>query len=232
MHISRISSPIAFVVALGAACGCNGLLIDNSVASVEIAPRAVELVPGDSTKITATILGPDGSPVSRPVIRWSSSDSTIVQVSASGTVRPIRGGTAVVTAAAGRYSDSGLVRGVYPPLSGVIEYAHRAFGGIFPENTLTAVNGAFERGANGVEVDVRLSSDGLPVVMHDPTVDRTTNGHGEVDQLTFGQLRSLDACARAGGQWPPCQVPTPFEVLSAAQHRGRVILDLKGPWPS
>lgn len=73
--------------------------------------------------------------------------------------------------------------------------AHRGASAGAPENTLAAFGLAAEEGANGVELDVRLSADGNVAVIHDATVDRTTNGTGAVSHLTTEQLRSLDAGA-------------------------------------
>lgn len=71
--------------------------------------------------------------------------------------------------------------------------AHRGASTGAPENTLAAFGLAAEEGAHGVELDVRLSADGNVVVIHDATVDRTTDGTGAVAALTTGELRSLDA---------------------------------------
>ncbi|RLI46366.1 glycerophosphodiester phosphodiesterase, partial [Candidatus Bathyarchaeota archaeon] len=70
---------------------------------------------------------------------------------------------------------------------------HRGAAGLEPENTLRSVRRAIELGVDRVETDVRVSRDGRLVIMHDETVDRTTNGHGYVSELTFDELRSLDA---------------------------------------
>ncbi len=72
--------------------------------------------------------------------------------------------------------------------------AHRGGGRLAPENTLAAFTSAVEDwGADMLELDVRLTSDGVVVVIHDATVDRTTNGKGAVSDLTFAELRALDA---------------------------------------
>ncbi|MBN1997180.1 glycerophosphodiester phosphodiesterase [candidate division KSB1 bacterium] len=74
--------------------------------------------------------------------------------------------------------------------------AHRGASGSAPENTLAAVKKAKTDGAHIVEIDVRLSQDLVPVLMHDATIDRTTNGHGPVNSFTFEQLEQFDA-----GSW-------------------------------
>jgi len=74
--------------------------------------------------------------------------------------------------------------------------AHRGASAEAPENTLAAFNLALQQGADGVELDVRLSADGVPVVIHDVRLERTTNGAGRVDALGARELRRLDA-----GSW-------------------------------
>ncbi|MBE0591507.1 MAG: glycerophosphodiester phosphodiesterase [Gemmatimonadales bacterium] len=83
---------------------------------------------------------------------------------------------------------------------------HRGASGEFPENTLLAFERAVEQGADALEFDVRLARDGAVVVIHDATLDRTTNGAGPVRDRTLPELRALDA---GGGQ----RVPTLEEVL-------------------
>lgn len=78
-----------------------------------------------------------------------------------------------------------------PSLRPVI--AHRGASGSCPENTILALDRALQDGADALEFDVRVSADGVPVVIHDPTVDRTTNGVGQVRALTVAQLERLDA---------------------------------------
>lgn len=84
--------------------------------------------------------------------------------------------------------------------------AHRGASAHAPENTLAAFKLAMEQGADGIELDVKRSASGEVVVMHDETVDRTTNGSGAVHQLSLQALRMLDA-----GQGQP--VPTLDEVI-------------------
>jgi glycerophosphoryl diester phosphodiesterase len=102
---------------------------------------------------------------------------------------------------------------------------------VFPENTLIAVNGAIKLGADGIEVDVALTGDDVPIVMHDQSVNRTTNGTGSVRDLSLAQIRALDACSWKGAQWSSCQVPLAEEVIAAVRGHAYLILDLKGPWP-
>jgi glycerophosphoryl diester phosphodiesterase len=85
-------------------------------------------------------------------------------------------------------------------------YGHRGASAERPENTLAAFRRAVELGAAGIELDVHLSGDGVPVVIHDATLDRTTDGTGPVDGRTAAELAALDA---GGGEG----VPTLAQVL-------------------
>ncbi len=94
--------------------------------------------------------------------------------------------------------------------------AHRGASFFEPENTLRALKRAVEMGADMVEVDVRLSRDGELVVMHDPTLDRTTDGRGRVEDMTLGELKRLNA---GRGEL----IPTLQEVIEAVRGTGLVI---------
>ncbi len=89
------------------------------------------------------------------------------------------------------------------PGGDVCVVAHRGGRHHWPENTMRAFRGALDSGAHVLELDVRLSADGIPVVMHDETVDRTTDGTGRVQGFTLEELRRLDA----GYSWSPPGVP-------------------------
>lgn len=80
-----------------------------------------------------------------------------------------------------------------PPPSRPIVYAHRGGAGLRPENTLAAFDHGLELGADGLEFDVHLSRDGVVVVHHDATLERTTNGRGAVAERTAAELEALDA---------------------------------------
>jgi len=95
---------------------------------------------------------------------------------------------------------------------------HRGAAGLEPENTLRSIRRAIEIGVDRVEIDVRVTKDGRLVVIHDETVDRTTNGHGYVRDMTFEEIRKLDA---GKGE----KVPTLEEALNLT--RGKVILQIE-----
>jgi len=97
--------------------------------------------------------------------------------------------------------------------------AHRGEHLSHTENTLPAFQAAIEAGADYFELDVRTTSDGKLVLMHDATVDRTTNGKGRVSELTFDDIRAL----RAGSE----VIPTFEEALALARGRIQVYVDCK-----
>lgn len=102
-------------------------------------------------------------------------------------------------------------------------FAHRGGGGLFPENTIEAFKYSVDLGVDVLELDVHSTSDGKLVVLHDRSVDRTTNGQGNVSDLTLDDLKKLDAGYKFttdGGQTFPFRgkgitVPTLEEVFAA-----------------
>lgn len=105
--------------------------------------------------------------------------------------------------------------------------AHRSNSGHSPENTLVGINQAFDEGADHIEVDVRISSDGELVLMHDETVNRTTDGMGPVSAMSLSVLKKLDAGSWFSPLYAGEQVPTLIEALKAAKGRGKLLLDVK-----
>ncbi|MFI9647756.1 glycerophosphodiester phosphodiesterase family protein [Streptomyces sp. NPDC052040] len=107
--------------------------------------------------------------------------------------------------------------------SGTRDIGHRGAPGLAPENTVASFEAAAAHGADYVETDVQFTKDGQPVIMHDETVDRTTNGTGRVDQLTAEQISRLTI--KGGGR-----VPTLQQALAAVRPRSvRLLLEIKGP---
>ncbi|GBC71113.1 Glycerophosphodiester phosphodiesterase [Candidatus Calditenuaceae archaeon HR02] len=103
--------------------------------------------------------------------------------------------------------------------------AHRGFSGRFPENTLRAVKEALRLGVDGIEVDVRVTRDGVVILMHDETVERTTNGSGRVRDLTWSEIRRLDAGSWKGEEFRGEPVPRLDDVL--AETAGRIVLHIE-----
>ncbi|HEX9075950.1 MAG TPA: glycerophosphodiester phosphodiesterase family protein, partial [Anaerolineae bacterium] len=106
--------------------------------------------------------------------------------------------------------------------------AHRGASNWAPENTLAAFQRACALGADGIELDVTLTRDGVPVVIHDDTVDRTTNGKGAVAQMTLEEIRSLDAGSWYSAEFRGEKIPTLAGVLQAVGQCGLVDIELKG----
>ena len=100
--------------------------------------------------------------------------------------------------------------------------AHRGAMCYAPENTLAAFEKAIECGTYRIELDVRLSRDGEVVVMHDATVDRTTDGTGAVAEMSLAQLKRL----RVGGTEP---IPTLAETLQCVRGRSLLLVEIKPP---
>ena len=92
--------------------------------------------------------------------------------------------------------------------------AHRGANSLAPENTISAFSAARDHGANGIEMDVKLTADGQVVVMHDQTVDRTTDGHGLLRNFRLDDLRRLDAGSWFDRAFAGEQVPTLDEVFA------------------
>jgi len=99
---------------------------------------------------------------------------------------------------------------------------HRGAAGLEPENTLRSIRKAIDLGVDRVEIDVRVTRDGRLVVIHDETVDRTTNGHGYVNELTLDEIRKLNA---GKGE----KVPTLEEVLEITRGKVELQIELKVP---
>jgi glycerophosphoryl diester phosphodiesterase len=108
---------------------------------------------------------------------------------------------------------------------------HRGAMGHCPENTMTSFRRAVELGADWIEFDIHLSSDGAAVVIHDETLERTTNGKGAVGRHTLEQLRHLDAGSWFGPEHAGERIPTLPQVLDWAREAGTFVdVELKsGP---
>jgi glycerophosphoryl diester phosphodiesterase len=102
----------------------------------------------------------------------------------------------------------------------ILTSAHRGEHHRHPENSLPAIKAAADAGVDYVELDIRTTSDGQLVLMHDATVNRMTNGKGKVGGMTFDEIRALDLGARFPGQFPGLKVPTFDEALALAKERG------------
>src|SRR3712207_4482331 len=100
-------------------------------------------------------------------------------------------------------------------------YAHRGASAHHPENTLRAFRHALALGVDGIELDVHATAEGIPVVIHDRDVGRTTGGFGYVDQMPLAQLETLDA---GNGE----RVPRLAEVLTLVGDAAHLDIEVKG----
>jgi glycerophosphoryl diester phosphodiesterase len=108
--------------------------------------------------------------------------------------------------------------------------AHRGWSGKAPENTISAIQKAIEHPSiQMIELDVQICRDGVPVVIHDYTLERTTNGSGLVRETTLPELKKLDAGAWFGDQFSGETIPTLEEVLQLVQGKKRLNVELKCP---
>lgn len=108
---------------------------------------------------------------------------------------------------------------------------HRGAAAVAPENTLSAFRLAIEHGVDFVETDVQLTADGVPVLMHDPRVDRTTSGVGPIAGYSLEQLRALDAGSWFAPEFAGEQVPTLQEFTELLRPSNtRAFIELKGEW--
>ncbi|MEL7136232.1 MAG: glycerophosphodiester phosphodiesterase family protein [Pseudomonadota bacterium] len=114
------------------------------------------------------------------------------------------------------------------PAHKIFAVGHRGAPSHAPENTIASHNAAIALGATVVEFDVRYTKDGHFVVIHDRTVNRTTNGKGRVSQLTLQEIKALDAGSWMGPEYTGIRVPTLREALRNIKGRAAVDIDFKG----
>ncbi|WP_170293004.1 glycerophosphodiester phosphodiesterase [Thermogemmatispora aurantia] len=113
-------------------------------------------------------------------------------------------------------------------VSAVQRIAHRGGAQLAPENTLAAFRQALVLPVDAIELDVQMSRDGHLIVFHDATVERLTDGRGNILDLDFAYLRSLNAAAHFPGGWPePQPIPTLREVLDLVKGQRRVWIEIK-----
>lgn len=110
----------------------------------------------------------------------------------------------------------------------VLVYGHRGAQAYAPMNTLPAFELAAEQGAHGIELDVQLSKDGVPVVIHDFTVDATSDGSGAVAEMSLDELQALDAGSWFDAKFARTRIPTLYEVFEAFGQR--LILNVEIKW--
>lgn len=105
--------------------------------------------------------------------------------------------------------------------------AHRGWCTKYPENTIPALQAAIDLGVDQIEFDVRVTKDNELVVIHDETVDRTTNGTGLVREKTLAELRALDAGSHTGAEYAGLQIPTLLEVMELIKDHPTLTIDVE-----
>lgn len=109
----------------------------------------------------------------------------------------------------------------------VLVIAHRGFSGSAPENTMAAFNKAIDAGAEMIELDVHLTSDAEVVVIHDDSLERTTNGSGRVADYTFHELEKFDAGSWFSEEFRGEKIPSLSQVLTLSKERIFVNIEIK-----
>ena len=105
--------------------------------------------------------------------------------------------------------------------------AHRGWSTKYPENTMEALKAAIDLGVDQIEIDVRVTRDNELVVMHDPTVDRTTNGTGLVCDKLLSEMKALDAGSYMGEEFKGLRVPTFSEVMELVKDHPTLTVDIE-----
>lgn len=108
---------------------------------------------------------------------------------------------------------------------------HRGANALAPENTMASADSALAYGATWVEVDVRVSRDGVLFNLHDETLDRTTNGHGRLADMPSSEVKKLDAGAWFSPKFKGTSVPTIAEMLDHLRGKANVFFDVKRGTP-
>jgi len=105
--------------------------------------------------------------------------------------------------------------------------AHRGYSGLYPENTASAFEAAIRASADMIELDVCMSKDRIPIVIHDQTLERTTDSHGPVSEFTLSELKKLDAGSWFSPEFKGESIPTLEEVLSQIKGKISVNIEIK-----
>jgi glycerophosphoryl diester phosphodiesterase len=105
--------------------------------------------------------------------------------------------------------------------------AHRGASGYAPENTLASILKALEIGVDRIEIDVQQTSDGVVVLLHDKTLDRTTSGKGKVGKMTFAELKDVRANGNFETDFPNEAIPTLEQVFQLLDGTTEFVIEIK-----
>ncbi|HNS31989.1 MAG TPA: glycerophosphodiester phosphodiesterase family protein [bacterium] len=115
-------------------------------------------------------------------------------------------------------------------MKNILTVAHRGFSGRYPENTLLSFEKAVQMGVDFIELDVRETMDGKPVVIHDASTERTTGKTGNVNEMTCDEIKKLDAGEFKG--YENVRIPFLEDVFDAMRGRTRILIEIKDASPS
>lgn len=110
-------------------------------------------------------------------------------------------------------------------MGNVIVVGHRGFAGQYPENTILSFKKAIEIGVDFIEIDVRESKDGKLVVIHDESINRTTDGKGVVREMTYKEIEKYDAGIKSG--YPGEKIPLLSEVFEETGDKVKILIEVK-----
>lgn len=136
-------------------------------------------------------------------------------------------GTATFTLAVSHFASANKIKSDNLCSKKIIREAHRGYSQLYPENTILAFEQAIKTGTDRIELDLWMSSDRQMMVIHDETVERTTNGKGLVSSLSLKQLKQLDAGSWKSSEFKGLEIPTLEEVFKAVRGKCFVNIDLK-----
>jgi len=109
-----------------------------------------------------------------------------------------------------------------------LNIAHRGFSGKYPENTMRAFDEAVKAGCDGIETDLHMTKDGILVICHDETINRTTDGSGNIAEYNYNELSKFDAGIKYGQEFQGEKIPSLDEFLAYVKDRDLLInLELK-----
>jgi glycerophosphoryl diester phosphodiesterase len=115
---------------------------------------------------------------------------------------------------------------MFKKYTNTVIFAHRGACALAPENTISSFQLAVTHQADAVELDAKLSKDGVVMVIHDPTLERTTNGTGKVNEHTLAELKALDAGSKFNPKYAGEKIPTLEEVFEAVGKQVLVNVEL------
>ncbi|CAG0944938.1 glycerophosphoryl diester phosphodiesterase [Anaerolineae bacterium] len=136
--------------------------------------------------------------------------------------------SAILTVTAPQKPGSSAAPALAPISSKALIVAHRGGAALMPENTLAAFKNALKLGVDMVETDVHLSKDGEIIIMHDPNVATTTNGSGQISEMTLTELKKLNAATKnAKGGVTQQEIPTLAQVLDTVKAKSGIQIEIK-----